>query len=229
MFLVAPPGDGPYAGAVIGVGHETVVGDPPAWRGALYGCDERLTCVTPLATFPIHESVVFADLAADFPRSGIVQVVTEGADEHLWMSRDGGAHAPLVSGAQQVMSGLARALHDGITPDARVATDPAHPGRVYLRVATGHDSPAVPIEQMYRSDDWGAHFRLIGFARLSGKPGPQGAPGWPGGTGWPTGGFDLERMLVLSGGRILAVGSGAGGSRVFCSTDGARTWNGTCR
>jgi hypothetical protein len=230
QLLVSQPGSGTYAGRVIGFGMEPAdPADPARATSALWSCDGTLLCTTMLASFPGGRRRKYAAMAADFASSGVLVFVTETAanTSTVWLSRDGGAHVTPMAGAQRILDAV-QGMPDQALLGVRAATDPTHPGRVYLRVGVSHDLPESPIEQMFRSDDWGRTFRRIGYRRALGRKDP-GPPGWPGRTSTPSAADASERMVVLADGRILALGSDQTANRFYCSTDGARSWHPTCR
>jgi len=224
--LAAPPGDGPYAGAVLAFGRDvpTLVtgGVPVRIQDVVYGCTPELACPTMRARFPLGEHADELSLSPDFARTGVIHAQTWKGMGHrtLWISRNGGETFERLPSAQRILDAAG-----STTPMARVVSDPRKPRRLYLRV-WGRDSRSTPAEQMFRSEDDGASWRRIGFQRGAGSRYGRGVAGWPYGSGYAYG--DAESMVILPDGRLLAIGMENGVNRLYCSTDDARTWQATC-
>lgn len=228
-FLVAPPGPGPYAGTILGVGREVYVPGVtgPSYRAVVYACDAALACPTVRGTMAYGHIVRDASMAADFATSGLAFFLTTGrGGGRLWVTRDGGRTIEPATGAQRVLDAVQRA--GGSIIGARLASDPSRPGRQYLRVHQLGDRGGIPAEQMFVSNDAGRTWRRIGYARASTTSGPPGPAGWPGRSIGSGTGRAIEPMLVLGDGRIVVLGLDGDVNRTFCSVDGARTWRATC-
>jgi hypothetical protein len=225
-ILAAPPGDGRYAGAVLAFGRDAATllagGLKVLVQDVVYACTPELVCPTARGRFPSGEYVEDIYLSPDYARTGVIHAVTRRGEGRrgLWISRDGGATFEPFRSAQRLVDAVAKA---GKQPLVRVVSDPRNPRRMYLRI-WGRDTPSVPAEQMFRSDDAGQSWRRIGFRRANGS-GP--AKEWPYGSGYARG--DDESMVALPDGRLLAIGMAGGVHRLYCSTDDATTWQATCR
>jgi hypothetical protein len=227
-FLAAPPGDGPYAGTILAVGRDAPTmltgGIPLRVQDAVYPCTPSLACPTRKGTFPPDDWVYDIRLSPDFARTGVVHAQTSLGPmiPTLWISRDGGGSFARLPSAQAIVDAAAH----GEWALARVASDPRDPRRLYLRVS-GKDSREAPREQIFRSDDDGRTWRRLGYWRPSASSYGRGVPGWPG----PShhGLRDSEPFEVLpNGSLVLTALAPDGGQRLYCSTDGARTWRVTC-
>lgn len=225
-FLVAPPGEGPHARKVFAVAARS--GEGGTGRPVLYSCNEVLACVGELHMFPDMHVYVGSHLPADFARTGVMYLWTKHFTTRLvtvWVSRDGGgSFTPWVAGntllKQPIERGFPRAIDIGLV------TDPSRAGRMYLRVA-GERGLDPPQQQLWRSDDNGKRWQLMGYMRNY-TPMVRGTLPWY-----------TEEVFAVRGnisvqpdGKVFVIARATSGSSyggVFCSHDGARTWARSCR
>jgi hypothetical protein len=187
---------------------------------AAFACAEARFQGPPRATF----DGLWA-MPSSTPSGFVVAVrVLVGSTVKFWWSTDGGRTFRPWTSVNTIATSIARA---GLAHLAVVA-DPLQPKRMYLRASWTGQRLNPPNEQIFVSDDVGAHWHRVSYGTMVGLrhhgPIPELAP-------------NLERetpdgFLVAGGaGRLFLL---AGGARdpdyngPYCSRDGGKTWAKLC-
>ena len=226
--LFAPVPGPPTSEPALAVG---ATGNTPfATVERVYACDAAFSCRTPRFAFPAAETVDLLTFAADYERSRVVFATTFDRYTnhiHTYRSADGGRSFARIA----VLERAVAEVNQRDSQPAVAFTPTATPSRtVYVRVSAGIMAVSPASERLFRSDDGGAHWRLVAFGRHPWAPGAPGsmpyAYAYAGSEGRPT-----PRGLLLNtdGSRLLMAGAWWDhGRTVWCSLNGGRSWSAQC-
>lgn len=205
------------------------------FQAHLYGCTASFSCVDDLAAFPMGHTVRDAFFAPDFRESHLMYVVTQEtaprvSEAHLWRSVDSGR--TFVECA--VTAGLARTVRALDSSGINLGLAFASASRVFLRwgyapeTTRSRRAAALPANLLYRSDDGGRHWRLVGSARRPDQAGPRGSLPWPDGSQFYN--STSANRLWWADGSLVTLGADAhaGYGGPFCSRNLGVTWRRTC-
>lgn len=221
QFVVVPAAKGKPA-SVFAVVHETTGADQTV---VVFRCDATFTCAERQFAFP--SELRLGERRFQVLADGSVVAVLRSSDTlEVWRSTDGGRTFAEWRPVRKLLAPLN--AWEGQPPTASFATSTAFPRRVYLRVEA-HRPPtdwpkgAPPASQIFRSDDGGATWRRIAYARAFSQRGPHGNAPWFG----P--GSSAIHVQVAPDGRLFAPGRTHDAITTFCSVDGGRRWTAGCR
>jgi hypothetical protein len=215
----------------LGAVQQPPVGEVPQ-QYALYRCSVELSCVEPLHTFPPSDSAqIWTAPNAVLVVELIRYVSAEETEVEMWRSADNGATFTRWASVDKLLAPALAVVRTA--PRVSIATHPAFPRVMYLRVGYSYDPrtpSSVPVEQLWRSDDAGTSWRSVGFRRVREQRGAQGTLPFRGSVPGP----DLQGIFLTGDGRLFALGLDPVGLLrslpygVFCSVDGGRRWGRTC-
>ena len=222
LRFVVPASPAAPAGA-LAVVNEADPGGASSEHARVFRCDARLTCAEPLFSFPSGIRFGNDSRLAVHPDGSVVAVLAsnDGA-ERVWRSTNGGATFMEWRSVMRLIAPLEAA---GTAPRVWFATSPATPRRLYLRVEQspargGWPATAPPASQVFRSDDGGASWRRVAYARGVGQRGRRGNLPW---LFAGVGGVHLT-----PDGRVLADGGTDTLNTTWCSLDGGKRWYAGC-
>ena len=166
----------------------------------------------------------------------VVFLIDAARDARVWRSTDSGATFAPWTSVEKLLAPVNKTSDR--FPYVSIGVDPARPKQLYLRVS-GHPARggvwpkgARPAEQLFRSDDAGATWRLIAWQRAVSQPGPRGTLPWNGpATGAdPAGVFPAgDGVTVFAVGDYVSSGEATNNVRsVFCSRDRGLHWRTAC-
>ncbi len=153
----------------------------------------------------------------------VAVVVLVGSTPKVWWSVDGGSTFQPWASVDAIVARMAP--HPA---QIAVVADPSVPRRMYLRASWVSVNGDPPDEQIFTSNDAGAHWSRVSYGTWIGPRhvGPMPAIE-PGEGRWIPGGFIAAggngRLFLLAGGRHHPGYSGP-----YCSRDGGKTWNRFC-
>jgi hypothetical protein len=212
-------------------------------RAALFSCDGTLSCPTVTSTFPRGLYPEGAAIVTEKGRPATIFVWFErdlGSFRTVaYVSRDAGrTFSPLAAVNQlleQIYTPHTNAAAAWNLPTLGLASSARFPRTLYLRmsyglpgalVTPGPAPPAPPGERVFRSDDLGASWRMVGFGLTAGQSGRKGGLPWNERAGFSP---SNANILLLDDGRLLVAATAADGyTGPFCSVDGGRTWGRGC-
>lgn len=225
---------GKYAGTVLALAVHADHADGSGNTTRVYRCTAALSCKDVVfESAPNHG--LFSDIfmAADFAKTGRVAVLTKNDTTSrytLSLSTNGGATFSAVRGLQSVLDQVLKGTKFR-TVNFGLAFSSLHPAIMYVRLHFNSIAPGVPRpEQIWRTDDSGRTWRLLGWSSRNGFTGLKGTLPWSGNFGdaadWLRGSLLIDKQdnLMLLGFRPLA----PDGNYFWCSRDGARTWKSIC-
>ncbi|MDQ1748204.1 MAG: repeat-like domain [Frankiaceae bacterium] len=195
-------------------------------HAAVYRCDADLTCAQPLFAFPAGTRFGTDSRVVVMPDHSLLATLADGASSpQPWRSTDGGKTFVPMRSVAKVIAALPAG---GAPPTIAFAATATRPHRVYLRVEasmprTGWTPGSPPASQLFRSDDSGATWRLVAYARSAFQPGA------PGSLPWRLGPALGRQVQITPDGRLLADGASETAVTTWCSMDGGRRWTMGCR
>ena len=198
-------------------------------RVEVYRCDGAFVCDDLLYAFPQRWTFDRIWLSRSFATTRTVYVSTRSLNGHgvLWWSRDAGRTWSRWQSAERLLTPVVRAKG---YPLYALATGPAR--TLYLRLSYRPDAgrSVPPAEQLYRSADGGATWTLVAYGRTAEQRGPRGVmPTDSPLVGTLDGIIPSGALTVAGQGTLFTLGKTGSYAGLYCSWDGGRRWQRTCR